>query len=480
MALKLRIPTELALHGSLAIKLNEVKRIMPASFFKDPMASVAGNVQMPVSERLIDSNENRMTTAMLGTLVFIMLLLTTLALFFFYLFRSGLVVVLGAKPSLVRSAVDNGYRCAPTDRLMASEFESSEPEADATGSGLDHSIVSSSSAELSIDADPCDSGVGDAEQPCFPERVLNELEVEAAMESIAANPSFPREPWRLGLSSVKGQVRSEQQDFGACFVISGYQVVVVADGLGGLPLGGLASDHAVKAASLKIFRLLGCGESDGEEDLELVSMMALKAAARRLEAVDRKLTLQDQALLTTLIVLIGGQHGIGYAYIGDGGISIYRSSGEIVHLLKPQKADIHRPNLLTASLGPTPHGEPISGKAERHRGDLIFVGTDGFFDRLEDTPEAFPVGTNEYITRIVQVALARDGNLQIVTEQVLDELSNWADDSGFIFDDNLTLALMGDGSRPDLPADEEPLDQEPAADTPAPEGNAVSEKELEL
>ena len=485
LALKLLVPTELALDRSLAIKLNKVKRTIPASLPNDPMVSVAGKVKVlesgsaSVSARWVDSKGSRLGSLLLGAFAFIMLLLTTLSVFFLYMFCSGSVVVLGAKDSLVRAQVGKSCRCAPIDCPSAAKLESSDSEDSCAGRGLDRFIAGSPFIMPSFDVDTCDSGVDDAEKPCFPERVLNELEVEAAKEAIAVNPSLPRWPWSFGLASVQGHVRSENQDYGACFAIRNYQVVIVADGLGGLPFGRLASCQAVKAAALQVFRLFSYCDI-GEEYLESVCMMVLRAAERRLKALGQPLELQDQALRTTLIVVIGGQHGVGYAYIGDGGISVYRGASEIVHLLRPQKADIHRPNLLTASLGPTPHGEPVSGKAERHQSDLIFVGTDGFFDRLEDNPEAFPVDTNKYITRIVKGAVALDGNLQTVAEQVLNELSNWADESGFIFDDNLTLALMGDGSRPHTPTDEESSAPEPVPDSPALDDVAVAEKEREI
>lgn len=77
-----------------------------------------------------------------------------------------------------------------------------------------------------------------------------------------------------------------------------------------------------------------------------------------------------------------GGGDFGYGYIGDGGGCLLRSSGEIFHFLKPQKADVNDLNVLSASLGPTIDGEPVFGMINRVVGDLVIVGTDGVFDKV--------------------------------------------------------------------------------------------------
>jgi serine/threonine protein phosphatase PrpC len=141
-----------------------------------------------------------------------------------------------------------------------------------------------------------------------------------------------------------------------------------------------------------------------------------------------------------LIVVIADGEGVGYAYCGDGGACLVRTSGAVEHFLKPQKAD--QLNVLAASLGPQMQGEPILGILRRGPGDLLLVGTDGVFDRVE---ESFPKD-------VLRAAIHFNGELETTARLILEELAAKQDEFGFICDDNLTLALAAGGSPPVLTA----------------------------
>lgn len=299
----------------------------------------------------------------------------------------------------------------------------------------------------------------------------NLIGIATRMKRLECLPSAPDSRWTLGLTTAKGSVRSENQDCGICFVIGNYQVAIVADGLGGLPLGREASLQAVKAAALRVVIRSNQMSGRGALSCESLARDGLAAAFQRLTAIGRRLRLQHDALRSTLIVVVTDHDHIGYAYIGDGGICIFRHAGEIIHLLHPQKADIYTPNLLSASLGPTPHGEPVFGNVKRRRQDLIIVGSDGIFDHLEERPDQFPLGTNQFVINLARGALALDGDLQAVTDQALLQLAALKDESGYQFSDNLTLALIADGEQPFLP-DESVTSTDPAGVSP----NQDSEK----
>ncbi|MCX6833518.1 MAG: protein phosphatase 2C domain-containing protein [candidate division Zixibacteria bacterium] len=254
--------------------------------------------------------------------------------------------------------------------------------------------------------------------------------------------------WGLGASSVKGNVRLENQDCVVAFEIGAYQVLVVADGLGGPKHGRKAALAAVKAAASRIMLTLGSATDDSINDVESVASEAVRAAARRLSLIGGRKDIKGDGLRTTLIVVVGNRQEIGYAYIGDGGGCIYRNGGKVLHFLQPQKADIYTPNVLAASLGPVTQGCPVTGKIARLEGDLVVIGTDGVFDRLEASPDQFPAGTNRFIRDLVVGAANHGGDLQVVTERVLLDLAEMKDELGFVFTDNMSCGMLGTGIQP--------------------------------
>jgi hypothetical protein len=68
----------------------------------------------------------------------------------------------------------------------------------------------------------------------------------------------------------------------------------------------------------------------------------------------------------------------------------------------------------------------------------LFLGSDGVFDRVN---ESFP-------REVLRGAIRQNGDLQAVCEQVVRELAEYRDEDGYVFDDNVTLGLMGEGRSP--------------------------------
>jgi serine/threonine protein phosphatase PrpC/Zn-dependent protease len=267
------------------------------------------------------------------------------------------------------------------------------------------------------------------------------LKASLRSRRIRVKPILPKDfAWNFGAASVKGPVRSENQDYVLAFEQGGYQVVLVADGMGGLPLGAGAAYYAVRAAVLHTVKELGESRLWHRPNPANVAEAALQAASRRLtiEGSRHRLNKASDGFRTTLIAVVASNRGYGFCYIGDGGGCIIRSTGEIEEFLKPQKAAGDAINVLAASLGPAQEGDPISGHLPRRPGDLLVCGTDGVFDRL----------AGDFAKRLLQGALHFQGDLQRVAEQVVNEMSVARDDEGFICDDNLTIALLGD---PDAP-----------------------------
>src|SRR5207302_4981508 len=98
-------------------------------------------------------------------------------------------------------------------------------------------------------------------------------------------------------------------------------------------------------------------------DPQTVAAQALQDASLRLAKEGARLCLVNpqDGLRTTLIVVIAEAADVGYAYCGDGGACIVRTSGAVEHFLNPQKAGPDQPNVLAASVGPQMQGQPLLG-----------------------------------------------------------------------------------------------------------------------
>lgn len=259
---------------------------------------------------------------------------------------------------------------------------------------------------------------------------------------IRVKPTLPSGNWGIGLATNKGNVRSENQDYGLCFKIDGHDVLIVADGCGGVPHGQRAAYLAAVSAAVSVVRAYGMTRRWRSPHVKDVAARAIMDAAHRLAVEGDKLNITDVrgGLRTTLIVVVGNKREVGFAYIGDGGGCVVRSNGDVNRFLDPQKAGDFAMNVLAASLGPLMEGEPVSGVMKREAGDLLIVGTDGVFDRVETT---FPKD-------VLRGCIQYKGNLQKTAEHIVDELASFKDAAGFICDDNLTLGIMGDGTNPKL------------------------------
>ena len=280
------------------------------------------------------------------------------------------------------------------------------------------------------------------DQPASHQDLLDRL-IEMCRElGVASLPEMARGRWELGLACVTGPVRPHNEDSAVAFRIGDCSVVIVADGCGGHPMGGSASRWAVTAAALSIVRSLNSGSGAMSRWEQAAATRAVFDASRLLGEAGRTLGLlrrEKPGLRTTLITVVATPAAAGYAYIGDGGGVLLRSSGQIERFLEPQKGESL--NVLRASLGPEMDGGPVSGTLARQEGDLLIVGTDGVFDR------AAPAFAQD----LMGAALGQfDGNLQALCDCVLEELGQQTDAAGPICDDNMTLGILGSGHRPVL------------------------------
>ena len=282
--------------------------------------------------------------------------------------------------------------------------------------------------------------------------------------------------WELGFASLKGNVRTENQDYCIGYTYGEYQIAIAADGLGGLTYGREASFIASWVATLSAIGTLSVLSQNYIFNPERVAAEAVRAASLSLAAEGDKMNVFTEGLRTTLIVVVTSPFIIGYSYIGDGGGCVVRRFGDTIHFLVPQKAYKGIPNILAASLGPSIQGAPVTGSIVRAPGDLIVIGTDGVFDRLEDRIDSFPEGTDRFLAELRKATIDHRGDFQAVVNRVLREMADFRDASGYVCDDNLTLAMLGDGKGPVASKSESELHE--ADSLPLSTGNSPDKAEV--
>jgi len=288
---------------------------------------------------------------------------------------------------------------------------------------------------------------------------VREIELLAEQDGCTPPPSAPNERWDIAMATVAGRARKENQDACAAWRQGDLQLLITADGVGGCPDGRLAAWLAVRAAAQILSRCVCRGHLQRDPDTCLMAAFRYAANALFEQALDSG-QLGVECLRTTLIMLVCTPAQYLYGYMGDGGIVLRRQGGLLEQLLVPQKADHLRPNVLAASLGPNPQGQPLLGHAERLPNDFLFVGSDGVFDRVED----------DFFQTLAEAARDEcDGNLAKLVDEALEQLAAARDEAGYICDDNMTLALVAN-SVPERRAENE-VAQPVASDSDGDPGN---------
>lgn len=267
--------------------------------------------------------------------------------------------------------------------------------------------------------------------------------VQMFMESFRGGiPSGDQPPWRSAVASNRGHVRRVNEDFGVCFRSAGCDVVVLADGCGGIPHGFAASRISVLEVARTLRSALVSDPPSNQEGAEtLVASMFGTASGRLASIAPRYRSLDSQDVLqTTLLIAVTAPWGITLGYLGDGGAWLVRtSSAEVISVMEPMKAQGEALNVLAGAVGPVQLGQPVVRTVDRQPGDLLLLGTDGVFDYVDAR------FTHQVIERLVE----NDGRSSETLSMVLQDLADARDDAGHICTDNLTLALViPDGCRP--------------------------------
>ncbi|MCH9031310.1 MAG: protein phosphatase 2C domain-containing protein [candidate division Zixibacteria bacterium] len=252
-------------------------------------------------------------------------------------------------------------------------------------------------------------------------------------------PHVSGAPWNIGFATAKGNVRSDNQDYGVAFNHKGYQILLIADGIGGLTHGKYASYIATFESSQVILRGLEARMTANE--IQELSKRAVFEAGLQLSAIGDKLNVLTTGLRTTLIIVIANKSHAVLTYIGDGGVYHYKSPAHCEAVLIPHKAVPGNLNLISSSLGPTPHGNLRTRIIQRTESDLIIAMTDGIADRIVcEAPSMIPP---EFIEQLVSMIHANQGDLQSVSYEAVKMLAVQKDKQGYICNDNVSLGIIG-------------------------------------
>jgi serine/threonine protein phosphatase PrpC len=303
--------------------------------------------------------------------------------------------------------------------------ETSRIKKDATDKGFARGVRPLTGSFLPEEPGRSKSTAGQAPAPSY-ERI------EGPQVNVVSREPCPE---RIGVLSIAGPVRKKNEDACIGWRQGDCEFVVVTDGLGGLAEGGTAARLAAAEAARVLSAAAGVGYVMREPQACIAAAFRYAANALFERAVIPTL-LRNGGLRTTLIVVVSTPSDYHWGYMGDGGIWLRRQNGALEKLMTPQKGDAIRRNIVAASLGPVVQGQPQFGTTERKTGDLLLVGTDGVFDRVADS----------FAEDVAALAMLDfKGRLQQTVEETLRQLASAKDESGFVCDDNLTLALVSNG-----------------------------------
>ncbi len=273
------------------------------------------------------------------------------------------------------------------------------------------------------DDDPSDPLIN-----CWLERLDASLRLKGAA-------MLPDQTWSTDLRGHRGNVRSRNEDFALGFRFHEHDVVLVADGCGGVPCGFQASRIAACAAAVKLVEGLPGTATDPTASEDAMRKAFTFASAQLADAARLYAAPDDERvrLQTTLLVAAASSSSLTIAYIGDGGAVLVRpDEGTETRVLLPMKEAGGAPNILAAVLGPQTLGEPSINTIERRAGDLLLIGTDGIWDFV---PESFS-------KQFMREAVMRGGRVGETLDAALALLAGHQDELGHVCTDNLTLAVV--------------------------------------
>lgn len=235
-------------------------------------------------------------------------------------------------------------------------------------------------------------------------------------------------PSQLGIISAKGPVRSKNDDFASGVHLQDKTTFLIsADGLGGYTDGNRASRIVTAVAWQVLARL------SGEGTLRTAIEAVFARSSEVMAEIARHLGYEpeEEALATTLIVVGADAEQYICGWMGDGGAYVCRSDGSVEPLMEAHKG-AHQ-NEVTRLIGPTTYGAPQFKEARRGKEELLALGSDGVFDRVD----------GEHFMTYLTDRYRNSTSLQNVIDNVVAYYGTLrSNDGSFLADDNMTIVAL--------------------------------------
>lgn len=245
-------------------------------------------------------------------------------------------------------------------------------------------------------------------------------------------------PWKFGQALNIGK-RDEQQDRAGIFHNGNRHLLVVADGMGGIPDGDRAAQIVIDIAE----NLFQHGKPTNPETL--LEEICLQSHAQ----INRLKTNGSAAPGTTCVLLhISGRHAY-WAHIGDSRLYHYRQN-RLIHqtsdhsllqlmigqgLIEANSKEAHFiQNKLVKRLGGLQEPEPDIQTSQLVHGDMFLLCSDGFWqsvakDRIPEIIQRHPVD-QDGAERLVEIALLNGGQN---CDNISVTLAQWEKDKAKLF-----------------------------------------------
>ena len=198
-------------------------------------------------------------------------------------------------------------------------------------------------------------------------------------------------------NSNVGMQRQKNEDYYKVFTYAGYNIYIVADGMGGYQGGEIASKMAVETISSSIETAIDKGLIETKNGICLTIIDSIKRANLKIFEYAKKDEIYKN-MGTTIVVVVEKNNKLYYVTVGDS--RIYILSNELKQISKDdtyvaalvkdkiiteEEAKVHpQRHVLTKALGIGKKVELSYNEREINNKDILLICTDGITNMIED------------------------------------------------------------------------------------------------
>ncbi|KAA6342029.1 Serine/threonine phosphatase stp [termite gut metagenome] len=199
-----------------------------------------------------------------------------------------------------------------------------------------------------------------------------------------------------------------------------YGVLVVADGMGGLDKGEIASDLATKRFIEEVFKTIYHSSDSSAIEFETILLNAVNAANKEVWEISRK---ESNMIGTTLVAAIIADKHIYIANVGDSRAYLITPQKSILQITKDhsavqemldakiitkEQAKKHpRRNIITKALGLTEQVTPDIFRLEINN-EILMLCTDGLYGMIEEEEIVKSINGNMFKSADALISLANE------------------------------------------------------------------------